>query len=113
MTFFCLVLSGVHFGSGRFCVPQLQMRQCMIALQVGQQLHLSSLAKRAPAELASGDGIMGPVIIDKSAMVGSGCLIGPDVSIGPDCVIGDGVRLSNCVIMKGCTVRHTVLHPLL
>ena len=72
---------------------------------MGQQLHLGSLIKRAPGELASGDHIRGPVIIDKSAKLGQGCLIGPDVSIGPECVIGNGVRLSNCVIMKGCTVR--------
>jgi NDP-sugar pyrophosphorylase family protein len=77
-------------------------------VQVGQQLHLSSLIKRAPAELATGDHIRGAVIIDKTAQLGAGCLIGPDVSIGPDCIIGDGVRLANCVIMKGCTVRLVV-----
>ena len=82
---------------------------CIAALrcvQTGQQLHLSSLIKRAPGELATGDNVKGAVIIDKSASVGSGCVIGPDVSIGPGCKVGDGVRLANCVIMKGCTVRH-------
>jgi hypothetical protein len=74
-------------------------------LQVGQRLHLTSLVKRAPQFLATGDNIQGAVIIDETATVGSGCLIGPDVSIGPQCVIGDGVRLANCVIMKGCVVR--------
>ena len=76
--------------------------------QTGQQLHLSSLIKRAPADLATGVHVQGAVIIDSSAKLGEGCSIGPDVSIGPGCIIGNGVRLSNCVIMKGCTVRTPV-----
>jgi mannose-1-phosphate guanylyltransferase len=80
----------------------------MLVVQTGQRLHLSSLIKRAPADLTTGDHIRGAVIIDESATLGEGCMIGPDVSIGPACKIGNGVRLSNCVIMKGCTVclRH-------
>eukprot|EP00983_Pelagomonas_calceolata_P008553 280031-Pelagomonas_calceolata.AAC.4 len=30
---------------------------------------------------------------------------GPDVSIGAGCVIGNGVRLSNCVVMRGVTIK--------
>eukprot|EP00892_Ulva_mutabilis_P009116 jgi/Ulvmu1/6577/UM003_0214.1 len=71
----------------------------------GQALHLSSLAQREPASLASGDHIRGAVVIDPSAVVGKDCIIGPDVSIGPNAVIGDGVRLRDCVIMQGCTIK--------
>lgn len=74
----------------------------------GLHLHLDSLRIRQPHTLAAGPGIQGNVLVDSSAKIGDGCLIGPDVSIASGCVIGNGVRLSNCVIMRGVTIKdHT------
>ena len=65
----------------------------------GLGLHLASLRRRSPADLADGDGIEGNVLIDPSATVGAGCKIGPNVAIGKDCVIGDGVRIRDAVLL--------------
>ena len=71
----------------------------------GLALHLGSLRRRRPEQLASGDGIVGDVIIDSSTTVGKGCKIGPNVTIGQNCTIGDGVRLENCVLLHRVKVR--------
>jgi UDP-3-O-[3-hydroxymyristoyl] glucosamine N-acyltransferase len=94
----------LHYSATLHVLGSLASK-ALSTVQTGQQLHLNSLIKRNPGELATGDHIRGAVIIDKTATLGEGCLIGPDVSIGPGCNIGNGVRLCNCVIMKGCTVR--------
>ncbi|KIY95803.1 hypothetical protein MNEG_12160 [Monoraphidium neglectum] len=73
---------------------------------LGLNLHLASLRSSRPADLASGAGISGNVLVAPSAKIGSGSLIGPDVSIGEGCVIGEGVRLSNCVIMRGVKIKN-------
>lgn len=72
----------------------------------GLALHLGCLRTRAPAELATGPGIRGDVIVDPSAKIGRDCLIGPNVSIGKDCVIGDGVRISNSVLLHRVSVKN-------
>jgi mannose-1-phosphate guanylyltransferase len=72
----------------------------------GLGLHLDSLRRRKPEQLAEGDNITGNVIIDETATIGQGCVIGPNVSIGKMCVIGDGVRLSNCVILHRVKVKN-------
>lgn len=71
----------------------------------GLRLYLDSLRKRFPEKLASGQSIIGNVIVDETAKVGEGCLIGPDVSIGQGCIIEAGVRLSRCTIMRGVRVK--------
>eukprot|EP00878_Enallax_costatus_P016760 GHUV01017588.1.p1 GENE.GHUV01017588.1~~GHUV01017588.1.p1 ORF type:complete len:269 (+),score=87.75 GHUV01017588.1:798-1604(+) len=71
----------------------------------GLTLHLDNLKIYNRDALASGPGYNGNVLVAPSAKIGQSCLIGPDVSIGDNCVIGDGVRLSNCVIMKGVTIK--------
>ncbi|KAF2346938.1 Nucleotidyl transferase domain [Trinorchestia longiramus] len=55
--------------------------------------------------LAKGSGIVGNVLMDPSAKIGSGCRIGPNVSIGPGVVIEDGVCIKRCTIMKDSTIR--------
>lgn len=77
-------------------------------IPTGLKLHLTSLRKRFPAQLAEGDNIVGNVIIDPDVKVGANCKIGPNVSIGALCKIGDGVRLSNCVLLHRVEVRS---HP--
>lgn len=71
----------------------------------GLTLHLSSLMKYKPGDLAKGDHITGNVLVDSSVKIGDGALIGPDVCIGKDCVIGKGVRLRNCVVMSGTKIK--------
>lgn len=72
----------------------------------GLTLHLDSLRIHSPTHLAAGDCYEGNVLVHESAKVGKDCRIGPDVSIGDGCVVGDGVRLSNCVIMRGVTIKN-------
>lgn len=72
----------------------------------GLSLHLESLRYRKPEELASGEHILGNVIIDETATIGEGCLIGPNVSIGKNCVIGDGVRVSDAVLLHRVKVKN-------
>lgn len=71
----------------------------------GLHLHLDSMSIHNNEKLESGPSFRGNVLVDPTAKIGQGCLIGPDVSIGANCVIEDGVRLSNCVIMRGVTVK--------
>jgi len=70
----------------------------------GTSLYLASAQERGVPELAKGEGINGPVLIDPSAKIGKGCSIGPNVVIGPNCTIEDGVRLKNTVILEGVFV---------
>lgn len=65
----------------------------------GLGLHLDSLQKRHPDQLAQGPTFIGNNIIHPSAKIGSDCQIGPDVSIGLECEIGNGVRISNSVLL--------------
>jgi|EndMetStandDraft_8_1072994.scaffolds.fasta_scaffold7183361_1 acetyltransferase-like isoleucine patch superfamily enzyme len=48
------------------------------------KLYLAHLSKNAElsVQLATGDNIVGPVLVDKSAKIGKGGLIGPNVVIG-------------------------------
>jgi hypothetical protein len=71
----------------------------------GLGLHLESLRRKRPQELASGDGIEGNVIIDESSTVGANCRIGPNVAIGKGCTVGNGVRLANCVLLHRVKVK--------
>lgn len=51
-----------------------------------------------------GDHCFGSVLIDPTAIIGTGCLIGPGVTIGPRVVIGDGVRICNAIIFEGAVI---------
>jgi len=69
----------------------------------GTKLYLSHLEESKSDLLATGEGIIGAVIIDSSAKIGK-AVIGPNVTIGPNCVIEDGARLKNTVILEGVRV---------
>ncbi|CAH8355682.1 unnamed protein product [Eruca vesicaria subsp. sativa] len=72
----------------------------------GQRMYLDYLRKNAPGELlVSGDGIIGNVMADETAVIGDRCLIGPDVVIGAGCVIESGVRLFGCTVMRGARIK--------
>jgi len=80
----------------------------------GTSLYLDYLREHRPHELADRggvtDGIVGNVVLDESARVGSGCKLGPDVVVGSGCVIDDGVRLANCILLENVKVcAHAVV----
>lgn len=98
----CIYSAGICRVSPR-CTHFLLTSVCALA---GLTLHLDSLNIHNPSALYNDEGVVGNVMVAKSAKIGQGCKIGPDVSIGEGCVIGDGVRLSNCVVMRGVEVGH-------
>lgn len=67
--------------------------------------YLGILRKRRSRKLASGDHIVGNVVVDETAEIGEGCVIGPDVAIGPGCVIEDGVKICRSAIMHGTRIK--------
>jgi len=71
----------------------------------GLAKYLTSQQQKKPNTLASGPGIVGPVIIHPTAKIGVDCLIGPFVSIGPNAVIENGVRLKRCSIFDGVRIQ--------
>jgi mannose-1-phosphate guanylyltransferase len=70
----------------------------------GTELYLRHVNEVNPDSLRSGEGFMGPVLVDPSAKIGRGCKIGPHVTIGPNVVIGDGVRLKDTVVLEGVKI---------
>ncbi|CDO94334.1 unnamed protein product [Kluyveromyces dobzhanskii CBS 2104] len=75
----------------------------------GTVLYLNSLSKRQPAKLASGDNIVGNVLVDPSAKIAATAKIGPDVVIGPNVVIGDGVRITRSVVLCNSNIKDHAL----
>lgn len=75
----------------------------------GTALYLDHLSTITPSILQTGEGILSPVMIDPSAVVGKGCIIGPNVTIGPRCVIHDGVRIQNSTLLAGSTIKSNSL----
>ena len=71
----------------------------------GLQLHLSSLRRSHPDQLASGPEYEGNVIVHPSAKIGKDCKIGPNVSIGIGCEIENGVRVANAVLLHRVKVH--------
>jgi len=70
----------------------------------GTNLYLAHQEDLKSDMLKTGEGIIGPVIIDPTAKIGSGCSIGPNVVIGPNVTIGDGVRLRDTVVLEGVKI---------
>jgi mannose-1-phosphate guanylyltransferase len=70
----------------------------------GTCLYLGYQSEIAPGTLKTGTGISGPVMIDPTAKIGSGCSIGPNVVIGPNVTVGDGVRLRDTVVLEGVKI---------
>lgn len=71
--------------------------QCMQS--AGLELHLASLKKSSPGDLASGPQFVGNNIVHHTAKIGKDCKIGPNVSIGIECEIGDGARITSSVLL--------------
>ncbi|XP_066930400.1 mannose-1-phosphate guanyltransferase beta-like [Clytia hemisphaerica] len=71
----------------------------------GTKLHLNSLRRRNAEVLYDGEGVRGNVFTDPTAKIEPECQIGPNVVIGPYAVIEKGACLSNCIVMRGATIR--------
>ncbi|CAD5124938.1 DgyrCDS13182 [Dimorphilus gyrociliatus] len=71
----------------------------------GMGLYLTALNMYNNDYLHEGPGIVGNVLVDKSAKIGNGCRIGPNVVIGPDVVVEDGACVKRSTLMKGSRVR--------
>lgn len=66
-------------------------------------LYLTSLREKNSAALSSRTGIVGNVLVDPTATIGSDCRIGPNVTIGPNVIIEDGKK---SVFLKYPLVQH-------
>ncbi|XP_065175097.1 mannose-1-phosphate guanyltransferase beta-like [Sycon ciliatum] len=71
----------------------------------GMCMYLGSLRQLSPDRLYSGEGVVGNVLVDPSAKIGSQCRIGPDVVIGPGVVVDDGACISRCTVLEGARVK--------
>lgn len=56
----------------------------------GMCMYLKSLREKDPDQLCKGQGIIGNVLVDPTAKIGTDCQIGPNVTIGPGAVVEDG-----------------------
>jgi len=73
-------------------------------------MYLASVRQNDPDSLCSGEGLVGNVLVDKTAKIGTGCKIGPNVTIGPGAIVEDGVCIKRSTILQGAVVRsHTWL----
>jgi len=72
----------------------------------GLELHLASLRKYSPGDLASGPQFVGNNIVHPTAKIGNDCKIGPNVSIGIECEIGDGARITSSVLLHRVHVKN-------
>lgn len=71
----------------------------------GMCMYLGSLRQKNSDLLASGECIVGNVIVDPSARIGDNCRIGPNVIIGPGVVVEDGVCIKRSTLLRGCHVK--------
>jgi len=72
----------------------------------GMCLYLQSLKQKPKGvKLQTGEGIVGNVLVDPTAVIGSNCRIGPNVTIGPNVVIEDGVCIKRSTILKGSRIK--------
>lgn len=71
----------------------------------GMCLYLTSLRQKNPQQLATGNHIVGNVLIDPTAKIGTGCRIGPNVTIGPNVIIEDGACIKRCTVLNGAIIK--------
>uniref|UniRef100_V5GZM5 mannose-1-phosphate guanylyltransferase n=1 Tax=Anoplophora glabripennis TaxID=217634 RepID=V5GZM5_ANOGL len=71
----------------------------------GMCLYLKHLRQTNSDKLYKGPGVVGNVLVDPTAKIGSDCQIGPNVTIGPGVVIEDGVCIKRSTILRNATIR--------
>ncbi|KAJ8949502.1 hypothetical protein NQ314_008195 [Rhamnusium bicolor] len=70
----------------------------------GMCLYLQHLRTTNSNKLFKAPGIVGNVLTDPTAKIGSNCQIGPNVTIGPGVVIEDGVCIKRSTILRNATI---------
>lgn len=77
----------------------------------GMCLYLNHVRHAQPDKLATGEGILGNVLVHPSAKIGSGCRVGPNVVLGPDVVVEDGACISKSTLLDGTRIKpHAWIH---
>ena len=71
----------------------------------GMCMYLGSLRKKKSTLLSHKSLIVGAVMVDPSAQIGTHCRIGPDVTLGPGVVIEDGVAIQRSTVLEGVKIR--------
>lgn len=71
----------------------------------GTRMFLKHMAEKEPSAMAQGPSFQGNVLVDPSAVIGSGCRIGPNVVLGPGVQVEDGVCMRDCTVLGGSRVR--------
>jgi len=71
----------------------------------GMCLYLTSLRQKNSSALSSRTGIVGNVLVDPTAKIGSDCRIGPNVTIGPNVIIEDGVCIKRSTLLEGSIIK--------
>ncbi|KAI6175720.1 Mannose-1-phosphate guanylyltransferase [Aphelenchoides bicaudatus] len=73
----------------------------------GMKLYLNHVSKtpELSVQLAKGDNIVGPVLVDKTAKIGNGGLIGPNVVIGANVRLDDGVRIMDSTVLSDTVIQ--------
>ncbi|KAF5289563.1 hypothetical protein FQA39_LY15010 [Lamprigera yunnana] len=71
----------------------------------GMCMYLKFLRQKTPERMYNGPGVVGNVLVDSTAIIGSDCQIGPNVTIGPGAVIEDGVCIKHCTILSDAKIR--------
>jgi len=71
----------------------------------GMGMYLKSLRQTNPQVLYQGPGVVGNVLVDPTAKIGTNCQIGPNVTIGPRAVLEDGVCVKRCTILKDAVIQ--------
>ena len=70
----------------------------------GSELFLEHLRRTKPHLLATGEGILGNVLVHPSAKVHPDSLLGPDVCVGENCVVAAGARLQTVCLFADSSV---------
>lgn len=70
----------------------------------GMCLYLTSLRQKNSILLSNRTGIVGNVLVDPTAKIGSDCRIGPNVTVGPNVTIEDGNSVNDVAGVSLCKI---------
>ena len=80
------------------------LRSLEAAHRGDSRLFLEHLRRTKPHLLATGEGILGNVLVHPSAKVHPDSLLGPDVCVGENCVVAAGARLQTVCLFADSSV---------
>jgi len=97
----CMELDGFWMDVGQ---PKDFLTGMCLYLNFLRENNAKTNETKTERQLATGPCIVGDVIVDPSAKIGSNCRIGPNVTIGPGVVIEDGVCIKRCTVLEGAKI---------